>query len=210
MLLKTKLFLTINFAIVLLLSCKDKTPHIKKKAEVIVTEAKQKSTVIKDTFKYKKDYLATTFDFPVGKPGAKGYYNAQGFGKNNHLGDDWNGVNGGNSDLGDPIYAVGNGYISSAKDLEGGWGNVIRIIHKLYNGKEIESLYAHCDTILVKPKQWIKKGEQIGTIGNANGTYLAHLHLEIRDSINLSIGAGYSENTAGYLDPTKFIKDHRK
>jgi len=49
---------------------------------------------------------ANRFDFPVGKPDAKGYYNAQIFGKNNHLGDDWNGANGGNSDLGEPIYAV--------------------------------------------------------------------------------------------------------
>ncbi len=27
----------------------------------------------------------------------RGYYNAQVFGKNNHLGDDWNGVGGGNT-----------------------------------------------------------------------------------------------------------------
>ncbi|WP_240642318.1 hypothetical protein [Nonlabens xiamenensis] len=32
--------------------------------------------------------LALSFDFPVGKPEAKGYYNAQAFGVNDHLGDD--------------------------------------------------------------------------------------------------------------------------
>jgi hypothetical protein len=41
------------------------------------------------------------FDYPVGKPNGKGYYNAQKFGENTHLGEDWNGVRGGNSDLGD-------------------------------------------------------------------------------------------------------------
>ena len=32
------------------------------------------------------------FDFPVGKPDAVGYYNAQEFTENDHLGEDWNGV----------------------------------------------------------------------------------------------------------------------
>jgi len=59
---------------------------------------------IEDTLVIFGDHKADHFDFPVGRPDAKGYYNAQGFGKNAHLGDDWNGTGGGNSDLGDPIY----------------------------------------------------------------------------------------------------------
>jgi len=90
----------------------------------------------------------------------------------------------------------------------GGWGNVIRILHKLPNQKKIESLYAHCDTILVKEKQWVTKGTKIGTIGNAHGIYLAHLHFEIREDISLPIGGGYSENSEGYLNPTKFITEN--
>ncbi len=163
---------------------------------------------VQDTLTYTPDYIAFDFDFPVGKPNARGYYNAQKFKENNHLGDDWNSVKGGNSDLGDPIYTIANGYIKFAKNIGGGWGNVIRINHKLSNGKVIESLYAHCDTIVVKQGQWVKKGTQIGTIGNADGQYLAHLHLEIRDDIYLPIGGGYSKDTKGYLDPTKFIKEN--
>src|SRR5690606_36567173 len=100
------------------------------------------------------------FDFPVGKPDANGYYNAQGFTENNHLGDDWNGLGGGNTDLGDTIYAIGNGYITFAEDIYGGWGNVIRILHKFPNssGHEyVESLYAHMDSIFVQPEQYIRK-----------------------------------------------------
>jgi murein DD-endopeptidase MepM/ murein hydrolase activator NlpD len=152
--------------------------------------------------------VSNGFDFPVGKPDGKGYYNAQKFQENNHLGDDWNGVGGGNSDLGDSIYAIGNGYISEAKDYEGGWGNVIRIIH-LYKGKLYESLYAHCDSIYVKPNQFVNKGDQIATIGNCDGIYYAHLHLEIRDSVDLEIGGGYSTITKGYLNPTEFISKNR-
>jgi len=158
-------------------------------------------------FNKHKEFIATGFDFPVGKPDAHGYYNAQKFKENNHLGDDWNGVGGGNSDLGDAIYSTANGYVSFAEDIGGGWGNVIRIIHK-YKDKYYESVYAHCQTIKIKKGDFVKKGTWIATIGNANGIYLAHLHLELRDDIFMDIGGGYSENTKGYLDPTKFIKEH--
>ncbi|WP_281541424.1 M23 family metallopeptidase [Maribacter aestuarii] len=150
------------------------------------------------------------FDFPVGKPDANGYYNAQPFGMNNHLGEDWNGNGGGNTDFGDPIYASANGYISFSKNIGGGWGKVIRIKHYMENGEIYESLYAHCDSILVEKNQFVYKGAKIGTIGNAGGMYFAHLHFEIRNDVNLPIGQGYSNDTEGYLDPTKFIRQHRK
>lgn len=156
------------------------------------------------------DYNAYGFDFPVGKPDAKGYRDVQPFGKNNHLGSDWNGENGGNSDLGDPIYAISDGFVTYAKKGGDGWGNVIRIVHTLPNGKQYESLYAHCLKIVIKNNTWVRKGQLIGTIGNVTGKYLAHLHFEIRDDINMGIGKGYSKNAKGYLNPTKFIKAHRK
>jgi murein DD-endopeptidase MepM/ murein hydrolase activator NlpD len=157
--------------------------------------------------------ISDGFDFPVGKPDARHYYNAQKFGENNHLGDDWNGVGGGNTDLGDPVYSVSSGVVAVSDDLKGGWGNVVRIYHN--NGSKLkpiylESIYAHLDTRLVKAGELVKKGDKIGTIGNANGLYLAHLHFELRDQINLGIGQGYSKNKEGYLDPTKYIKAHRK
>lgn len=158
---------------------------------------------------FPQEYIATAFDFPVGKPDAKGYYNAQGFGKNYHLGDDWNAVTGGNTDLGDPIYAIAAGQVNFAADIDGGWGKVIRIRHQIPNGEQYESLYAHCDSILVKASDWVKRGQPIATIGTANGQYYAHLHLEIRDSIGMPIGGGYAADPRGYLDPTKFLNAHR-
>jgi murein DD-endopeptidase MepM/ murein hydrolase activator NlpD len=149
------------------------------------------------------------FDFPVGKPNAEGYYNAQGFGgKNHHLGDDWNGKGGGNSDLGHPIYAASNGYVSEATDKKGGWGRVIRIVH-YHNGIFYESLYAHCDTTFIKAGDWVKRGQKIATIGNNNGMYLAHLHYEIRSKPDMPLGGGYSTDTEGYLNPTIFTKANR-
>jgi hypothetical protein len=135
-------------------------------------QAQEKSSTAtkkKKVFVYNKEYIATDFDFPVGKPNGKGYYNAQKFGENYHLGEDWNGVGGGNSDLGDTIYVVANGYVKFAKDLGKGWGNIIRVDHKLSDGSTVESFYAHCDTIFVKSGTWVKKGTPIGTIGTAHG-----------------------------------------
>ncbi|NLN33405.1 MAG: M23 family metallopeptidase [Flavobacteriaceae bacterium] len=153
--------------------------------------------------------LADGFDFPVGKPDGEGYYDAQHFGDNHHLGEDWNGTGGGNTDLGDTIFSIANGKVSVAKDFKGGWGNVIRIVHEFPSGKKVESLYAHCDEIFVEKNQFVKRGQPIGTIGTADGKYLAHLHFEIREVVGMPLGNGYSENKNGYVNPSKFIYRNR-
>ncbi len=177
---------------------------VKEKSTKEIDVIQDKSQKYNSLFKKNPEFIASNFDYPIGKPNAKGYYNAQKFKENDHLGDDWNGLGGGNTDLGDSIYTIANGYVSFAKDIEGGWGKVIRIIHK-YKGKYYESVYAHCNSIQVKEGDFVKKGSLIATIGNANGMYLAHLHLEIRNNIYMDIGRGYAKNTSGYLNPTKFI-----
>ncbi len=152
------------------------------------------------------------FDFPVGKPDGDNYFKAVKFGQRLHLGEDWNGIDGGNSDLGDPVYSLGHGYVSVAEHLCCGWGNVIRVVHKMPAGHEhayTESVYAHLQRKHVSVGDFIRRGEQIGTIGTADGKYSAHLHLELRSFIGMSIGPGYSEDNFGYLAPTPFIKQHR-
>lgn len=144
------------------------------------------------------------YDFPVGPPDATGYYDAQPFGVNDHLGNDWNGNGGLDTDLGDPVHAVSAGFVVEATDHGGGWGNVVRIIHAC----GIESLYAHLDTIDIRPGTRVTRGQRIGTIGTAGGQYLAHLHFELRDRL-LPLGEGYARERDGYLDPTAYIRSHR-
>ncbi len=156
-----------------------------------------------------QNYISDGFDFPVGFPNAKAYYNAQKFKENQHLGEDWNAVTGGDSDLGHPIFAISHGFVSQSYDAGPGWGNIIRIIHKTQNGEKVESLYAHCLDRLSKKGDWVKRGDTIATIGNANGAYLAHLHFEIREDCTLDLGPGYPSNTEGYICPTDFITANR-
>ena len=212
------IFLRILFFIVIVfqVSCQEvkkesASPSSNEEKSIIKTEPqKTRLDTILAIFEEKPIYKARGFDFPIAKPNAKGYYNAQPFGTNNHLGEDWNAVTGGDSDLGDPIYATANGFVNFATDIGSGWGKIIRIWHTTVDGVVVESLYAHCDTILVEQGQYVFKGDTIGTIGNAGGIYLAHLHFEIRDDVLLPVGAGYATETEGYLDPTKFIKAHRQ
>ncbi|WP_435314344.1 M23 family metallopeptidase [Cellulophaga fucicola] len=194
-----KYFFLIFSLVILTFSCKPKAENKVKNTSIAKVDVVQQDTIKK----------TNGFDFPVGKPNAKGYYNAQKFTENNHLGDDWNGVKGGNSDLGDNIYTIANGYVSFAKNIEGGWGNVIRIVHYINENEKVESLYAHCDTIKVKKGDYVAKGDLIGTIGNNNEQYWAHLHLEIRNEVGLPIGGGYDADTTGYLNPTEYIKNNR-
>ena len=163
-------------------------------------------------FSVNQPFEAKGFDFPVGKPNALNYFNAQTFGENFHLGEDWNGKGGGNTDLGDPVYSVANGLVTFTENVCCGWGNIVRIIHKLPNDAEysyVESLYAHMHNINVKNGELVKRGQQIGTIGTAHGRYSAHLHFEMRNALNMSIGKGYSEDQTGYFAPTDFIEKNR-
>src|SRR4051812_22166859 len=89
---------------------------------------------------------AARFDFPIGSEHGALAYNAQPFTQNRHLGDDLNGIGGENSDLGDPVYAVGDGRVIFAQEGGPGWGKIVIILHG-YEEKGarryVQSYYAH-------------------------------------------------------------------
>jgi murein DD-endopeptidase MepM/ murein hydrolase activator NlpD len=139
------------------------------------------------------------------------WYNAQDFGENGHLGEDWNKTTGGNTDCGEPVYATADGQITFAKDAGAGWGNVVIIEHTSADGTKIQSLYGHLETIL-KTQGDVKRREQIGTIGGASGRYPCHLHFEIRWTacpVWNQTGNGYGGEKHGWIDPSEFIDKHR-
>jgi hypothetical protein len=154
------------------------------------------------------------FDFPVGPPNAERYYKFRGFLPEGieHLGEDWNGIGGGNTDFGDFVYAAADGVVFYSGHYNNGWGTVIRILHN-YGTAEAprycETLYAHVASSWVKPGLRMKRGDIIGTIGSAEGKYHAHLHLELRKRPGKEIRSGYAGDTLGFTDPTKFIEAHR-
>ncbi len=110
-----------------------------------------------------------------------------------HAGLDIDGV------TGNPILAAADGYIETIKVQASGYGNVLYLKHP--NG--YTTLYAHLDRFssdiqnFVKAQQYererfeveltppvtmfpVKKGQQIGYLGNTGGSQGPHLHFEIR------------------------------
>jgi murein DD-endopeptidase MepM/ murein hydrolase activator NlpD len=157
--------------------------------------------------------VADGFDMPVGKPDGRGYYRARGFTAHGHLGEDWDGVGGGDTDLGDPIYCIGDGVVVFARDCHQGWGNVVIVRHAYRDGlgtRYVDSLYGHLERILVKRGQGVRRGQQIATMGTAHGLYDAHLHLEIRKNLEIGMSRDkFAQDSSNYYDPSQFITSHR-
>jgi len=159
--------------------------------------------------------LADGFDFPVGKPDAAGYHKARGYFPNGHLGEDWNGNGGGDTDLGAPIYACARGVVILSANIGVGWGNciLVRHVYREPDGRVamVDSLYAHLHQRVVKLHDLVEKGQLVGTMGGNNGMYFVHLHFEMRK--NLRVGMNRSQfprDNSVYYSPTAFINAHRK
>ncbi len=173
----------------------------------------QRSVQYEKLFSNNPTFSSDGFDFPLPETG--GYNNSQPFdNEHNHSGEDWNGPRGGDTDLGDPVFSIANGWIANAEDYGGGWCNVLRIIHNV-NGSYVESIYAHLNTMKKSQGDWVVRGEQIGTIGKcgdecrSDGFGCAHLHLEIRKQPDMPLGSGYSSKDEWLVEPTQYIKHNR-
>lgn len=158
---------------------------------------------------------AVRFDAPMGAERGALTYNAQPFRTTRHLGDDLNGIGGWNSDLGDPVYASGTGRVIYCGVPSEGWGNMVILGHRVPEApalgtfRVIETVYAHMDTVGVKLGDTVRRGQQIGSVGTANGHYLAHLHFEIRESRSVYPGAGYSDAPLDRVSPETFLRAHQ-
>jgi len=138
-----------------------------------------------------------------------------------HTGEDWNGRGGGDTDFGQPVMAVATGKVVVARRFGNPWGQVVVIEHIVLDGQEkrrVRSQYAHLSRIDVREGQIVHGRDVIGAIGkDPAGDYPAHLHLELRS--DLTLGPTYWPSDHGrdgdwirkhYLDPSAFIRAHRK
>jgi murein DD-endopeptidase MepM/ murein hydrolase activator NlpD len=157
--------------------------------------------------------LADGFQSPVGSDG-QSYYRARGMQPNGHLGDDWNGTGGGDTELGAPVTATAHGLVVFARDFRLGWGNVVIVRHAYLEAGQVayaDSLYGHLDSILVQEGQQVVRGQKVGTIGNNRGMYNAHLHFELRKNLRIGMArSAFPRDFTNYWDPHLFIAQHQR
>ena len=84
---------------------------------------------------------------------------------------------------GQPIYAVADGIVYTAKALTTSYGNYVIILHD--NG--LYTLYAHgqAGSIRVSEGQRVTQGQQIMNVGSTGNSTGPHLHFEVRTSPGL-------------------------
>jgi murein DD-endopeptidase MepM/ murein hydrolase activator NlpD len=76
---------------------------------------------------------------------------------------------------GTPIFATGDGVVKKVRHSRRGYGNTVLIDH----GYGYKTFYAHMDKIIVRRGQKVKRGQEIGTVGNTGKSTAPHLHYEI-------------------------------
>lgn len=124
-----------------------------------------------------------------------------------HEANDINLNTGSNTDLGQPIFAVADGEITSVHTHTGS-PTFGKHIHLKFNidGKDYWGHYAHLQDVFVVEGQKVKQGDKIGTVGNS-GTTFAHLHFAIKNQPTGIDGlAKTSEDLKKWENPIPFIE----
>jgi murein DD-endopeptidase MepM/ murein hydrolase activator NlpD len=155
--------------------------------------------------------VTDNFVTPLRPPDGDGVFISLPFLEEGHLGEDWTTAKG-DAALGEPVCSVADGWVAVAHDFENAWGKVIFVDYRLAPGRYppfIEVMYAQLQSMDVAAGDFVKAGQKIGTVGNAGGIYQAHLHWEVRDTVGLGLGLGFSQNRDGWLAPSDFLGAHR-
>jgi hypothetical protein len=114
-----------------------------------------------------------------------------------------------------PVYAAAHGVVTYAKLGGGTWGKLIVLAHTLPSGEAVYSRYAHVETIGVRVGQAVKRGDEIGRIGNAEGQFPYHLHFDLSLTSTLGRnpedwpGTDEARLKRDYVNPIQYIRRNR-
>jgi murein DD-endopeptidase MepM/ murein hydrolase activator NlpD len=136
------------------------------------------------------------------------------YGNQLQAGEDWGGRGGGDTDLGQPVYAAAAGTILAAGYYGPQWNYVVLIKHTLPGDVVVLTQYAYLQDI-TKNSGTVDYREVIGHIGKGAGGSV--LHFEVRKESMLEFPADYWPSNDGkddewvrrhYYSPTLFIRTH--
>jgi murein DD-endopeptidase MepM/ murein hydrolase activator NlpD len=120
------------------------------------------------------------------------------------------------ADKNTPVYSPADGRVTySARNL-GSWAWIIVIRHDpLADGTVVWSRMAHVTNPIVSEGDVVERGQQVCSIGNADGQLAFHLHYDIAVTDVLERNPGHWPGTnldavlQNYVDPRTFILAHR-
>lgn len=85
-----------------------------------------------------------------------------------------------------PVYAAESGTVDQVQAWDGhtktgmqSYGNMVRIKHADYNGKTLQTRYAHLSSCCVAQGERVEEGQLIGYTGDTGNISGAHLHFEV-------------------------------
>ena len=106
---------------------------------------------------------------------------------------------------GTSIFATADGVVTfagrvSLRQSVNWWryGNVVVVSH----AERFLTIYAHCDTVNVKPGMRVKQGDVVATVGSTGWSTNSHLHYEIRGDVE-------SPGDFQPIDPRIYILDYQ-
>ena len=108
---------------------------------------------------------------------------------------DFNGLGGGDTDLGMPIVAAGRGVITkSLYYTSNGYGNAVEIRHP----SGARTFYAHLKSRRFGVGTRVRQGQRIGRLGKSSAkyTFSAHLHYEQRNASGSAVRARFNGRVA--------------
>lgn len=115
------------------------------------------------------------------------------------------------SDAHKPVYAIADGTVTAVRKYST-WGWIVVIRHMPTGGPYCFARYAHVENIVVTEGQQVKRGQQIASVGNANGVQPYHLHFDISLTDILYYnpahwpGLNLAELKEHYVDPAVFLR----
>lgn len=98
-----------------------------------------------------------------------------------------------------PIYATGVGKVVRVQRLRSGYGHHVVVDH----GFGYKTLYAHMNRIKVRKGQKVKRGQELGTVGNTGTSTAPHLHYEVHKNNSKINPANFYYND---LNPEEFAE----
>jgi murein DD-endopeptidase MepM/ murein hydrolase activator NlpD len=97
--------------------------------------------------------------------------------------------------IGTPILAAADGVVSYT-----GWNSGYGLCIDIDHGFGFKTRYAHCNCILVKPGDAVKRGQTIAEVGATGRATCSHLHYEVHVS-------GVKVDPKPYIDQTGVVVD---